>query len=97
MKFIFEQQILPDIYQRNNKPYYLDPMFNLAEHFKVQMICLTHITQNDVIKCFDFVIKAFTKKIAMLSKEILVHEINGDISEELNHGFYGVSEQLSLI
>lgn len=50
MKFIFEQQILPDIYQRNNKPYYLDSMFNLAEHFKVQMICLTHITQNDVIK-----------------------------------------------
>lgn len=26
MNFIFEQQILPDIYQRNNKPYYLDPI-----------------------------------------------------------------------
>ena len=33
----------------------------------------------------------------MSSKEILVHEINDDIPEELNHGFYGVSEQLSLI
>lgn len=59
------------------------------------MICLTHITQNDVVKCFDFIIKAFTKKIAMSSKELLTHESNGE-TEIMNHGFYGVSEQLSL-
>ncbi|MCQ2417250.1 MAG: hypothetical protein MJ071_05515 [Oscillospiraceae bacterium] len=89
--------ILDNPFGSTTAPHILTPMFNLAEHFKVQMVCLTHITQNDVIKCFDFVIKAFTKKIAMSSKEILVHEINDDIPEELNHGFYGVSEQLSLI
>lgn len=89
--------ILDNPFGSTTAPHILIPMFNLAEQFKVQMVCLTHITQNDVIKCFDFVIKAFTKKIAMSSKEILVHEINNDTPEELNHGFYGISKQLSLI
>lgn len=88
--------ILDNPFGSTTSPHILNPMFNLAKHFKVQMVCLTHITQNDVIKCFDFVIKAFTKKIAMSSKELLVHEINEE-KEILNHGFYGVSEQLPLL
>ena len=87
--------ILDNPFGTTTSPHILKPMFNLAEYFRVQMICLTHITQNDVVKCFDFVIKAFTKKIAMSSKELLTHESNGE-TEIMNHGFYGVSEQFSL-
>ena len=87
--------ILDNPFGSTTSPHILNPMFHLAKHFNVQMICLTHIIQNDVIKCFDCVIKAFVKKMAMSSKELLKHEFDSEV-EAVNHGFYSVSEQLTL-
>ncbi len=87
--------ILDNPFGSTTSPHILSPMFSLAKYFKVQMICLTHITQNDVVKCFDYVIKAFVRKMAMSSKELLQHKSN-DETEVVNHGFYSVSEQMSL-
>jgi len=92
---VFSTLILDNPFGSTTSPHILLPMFNLAEHFKVQMICLTHITQNDVVKCFDNVIKIFLKKMAMSSKEIIVQEKETD-NETIAHGFYSISEQLSL-
>ncbi len=92
---VFSALILDNPFGSTTSPHILLPMFNLAEHFKVQLICLTHITQNDVVKCFDNVIKIFLKKMAMSSKEIIVLERQAE-NETIAHGFYSVSDQLSL-
>lgn len=87
--------ILDNPFGSTTSSHILSPMFELAKHFKVQLICLTHITQSDVVKRFDYVIKAFVKKMAMSSKELLKHE-SSDKIETMNHGFYSVSEQMTL-
>jgi hypothetical protein len=95
---VYSALILDNPFGSTSSPHILLPMFSLAEHFKVQLICLTHIKQNDVVKCFDNVIKLVIKKMAMSSKEILVQEKDNDNEiETLGHGFYSVSKQLSLL
>ena len=84
--------ILDNPFGATSSKHILVPMFAIAKHFKVQMICLSDINKTDVINCFDIVIKAIVKKRPMSNNELLTHEGN----EFIEHGFYR-SEQLSLL
>lgn len=69
----------------------LEPMFDIARNYLVQMICLSDIGKSDILTCFDLVIRAVVRKSSLGSKEWLTHEGN----ETIEHGFYR-SEQLKL-
>lgn len=69
----------------------LEPMFEIARNYKVQMICLSDISKSDIVSCFELVIRAVVKQFALSSKEQLTHEGN----EVIEHGFYR-SEQMNL-
>ncbi|MCQ2427421.1 MAG: hypothetical protein MJ137_03320 [Clostridia bacterium] len=69
----------------------LEPMFAIAKHFRVQMICLSDISKQDILNCFDLVIKAVIKQRAFSNVELLTHDGN----EVMEHGFYR-SEQISM-
>lgn len=69
----------------------LEPMFDIARNYHVQMICLSDIGKSDILSCFDLVIRAVVRKFSLNSKEWLTHEGN----ETIEHGFYR-SEQLKL-
>ena len=84
--------ILDNPFGSTTSRHILTPMFAIAKHFRVQLVCLSHITQSDVLNCFDIVIKAIIKKYALSSGEFLTHEGN----EEIEHGFYR-AEQMSLL
>ena len=84
--------ILDNPFGATSSKHILVPMFAIAKHFRVQMICLSDINKSDVINCFDIVIKAIVKRIPMGSNELLTHEGN----EAIEHGFYR-SEQLTLL
>ena len=84
--------ILDNPFGATSSKHILVPMFAIAKHFRVQMICLSDINKSDVINCFDIVIKAIVKKRPMSNNELLTHESN----ESIEHGFYR-SEQLSLL
>lgn len=84
--------ILDNPFGATSSRHILQPMFAIAKHFRVQMICLSDINKTDVINCFDIVIKAIVKKRPMSNREILTHEGN----EQMEHGFYR-AEQMSLI
>lgn len=84
--------ILDNPFGATSSKHILVPMFAIAKHFRVQMICLSDINKSDVINCFDIVIKAIIKKRPMSNNELLTHEGN----ESIEHGFYR-SEQLSLL
>ncbi len=84
--------ILDNPFGATSSKHILIPMFAIAKHFRVQMICLSDINKFDVINCFDIVIKAIVKKRPMSNNELLTHEEN----ESIEHGFYR-SEQLSLL
>lgn len=84
--------ILDNPFGATSSRHILEPMFAIARHFRVQMVCLSDINKSDVINCFDIVIKAIVKKRAMSSSELLTHEVN----EVIDHGFYR-AEQLSLL
>ena len=83
--------ILDNPFGATSSRHILVPMFAIATHFRVQMICLSDINKTDVINCFDIVIKAVVKKRPMSNHELLTHEGN----ELIEHGFYR-SEQLSI-
>lgn len=82
--------ILDNPFGATSSRHILMPMFAIAKHFRVQMICLSDINKTDVINCFDIVIKAIVKKRPMSNREILTHEGN----EQMEHGFYR-AEQMS--
>ena len=84
--------ILDNPFGATSSKHILVPMFAIAKHFRVQMICLSDINKSDVINCFDIVIKAIVKKRPMSNNELLTHEGN----ESIEHGFYRL-EQLSLL
>ena len=84
--------ILDNPFGATSSKHILMPMFSIAKHFRVQMICLSDINKMDVIKCFDIVIKALVKKRPMSNREILTHEGN----EQMEHGFYR-AQQMSLL
>jgi hypothetical protein len=70
----------------------LEPMFEIARNYHVQMICLSDISKSDILSCFDLVIRAVVRQFALSSKELLTHEGN----EKIEHGFY-TSEQLDML
>ncbi len=76
--------ILDNPFGSTSSKHILDPMFAIAKHFRVQMICLSDINKSDVINCFDIIIRAIVKKRQMSTGEILTHEGN----ENIEHGFY---------
>ena len=84
--------ILDNPFGATSSKHILVPMFAIAKHFRVQMVCLSDINKSDVINCFDIVIKAIIKKRPMSNNELLTHEGN----ESIEHGFYR-SEQLALL
>ena len=69
----------------------LEPMFEISRNYHVQMICLSDISKSDIVSCFDYVIRAIVKPVALSNKEQLTHEGN----EMIEHGFYR-SEQMNL-
>ena len=69
----------------------LEPMFDISRNYHVQMICLSHIGNSDVVSCFSLVIRAVVKRFALSTKEQLTHEGN----EQIEHGFYR-AEQINL-
>ena len=83
--------ILDNPFGATSSKHILKPMFAIAKHFRVQMVCLSDINKSDVINCFDIVIRAMVKKRPMSTRELLTHDGN----ELIEHGFYR-SEQLSL-
>ena len=83
--------ILDNPFGATSSKHILEPMFAIANHFRVQMICLSDIDKSDIVSCFDIVIKAIVKKRPMSDKELLTHEEN----ETIEHGFYR-REQISL-
>lgn len=83
--------ILDNPFGATSSKHILVPMFAIAKHFNVQLICLSDINKSDVINCFDIVIKAIVKRRSMSNNELLTHEGN----ESIEHGFYR-AEQLSL-
>ena len=84
--------ILDNPFGATSSRHILEPMFAIASHFRVQLVCLSDINKSDVIKCFDIIIKAMVKQRPMSSNELLTHEGN----EQIEHGFYR-AEQLSLL
>lgn len=70
----------------------LKPMFEIAKHFRVQLICLSDINKADITACFDNFIKAVVKPLKYSSFEMLTHEGN----EAIEHGFYR-SEQMTFL
>ena len=70
----------------------LKPMFEIAKHFRVQLICLSDINKADITACFDNFIKAVIKPLKYSNIEMLTHEGN----EAIEHGFYR-SEQMTFL
>lgn len=71
----------------------LKPMFDIAKHFNVQLICLSDINKSDVTSCFECVIKLVIKQQALSNFEIMTHEDN----ERIEHGYYKIMNgQMSL-
>lgn len=70
----------------------LKPMFEIANHFRVQLICLSDLNKADITACFDSFIKAIVKPLKYSSLEMLTHEGN----EAIEHGFYR-SEQMTFL
>ena len=83
--------ILDNPFGATSSKHILLPMFSIAKHFRVQLICLSDINKSDVVNCFDIVIKAIVKKQLMSNNELLTHDGN----EVIEHGYYR-SEQISL-
>lgn len=69
----------------------LKPMFEIADHFRVQLICLSDLNKADITACFDNFIKAVVKPLNYSTVELLTHDGN----ELIEHGFYK-SEQMTL-
>ena len=80
--------ILDNPFGATSSRHILQPMFAIAKHFRVQMICLSDIDKGDVVTCFDTVIKAWVKRISLSNREILTHEGN----ESVEHGYYRLEE-----
>lgn len=70
----------------------LEPMFRIARHFLVQLICLSDITKCDITACFSMHIKAKIKENKLSSVSLLTHEGN----EQIEHGFYRASQMALL-
>ena len=85
--------ILDNPFGKITSAHLLKPMFDIARHFNVQLICLSDINKSDVINCFECVIKLVIKSQSLSNFEIMTHAGN----ETIEHGFYKVMNgQMSL-
>lgn len=78
--------ILDNPFGKITSAHLLKPMFDIAKHFNVQLICLSDINKSDVINCFDCVIKLVIKSQNLSNFDILTHEGN----ERIEHGYYKI-------
>lgn len=85
--------ILDNPFGKITSAHLLKPMFDIAKHFNVQLICLSDINKSDVTSCFECVIKLVIKQQALSNFEIMTHEDN----ERIEHGYYKIMNgQMSL-
>lgn len=85
--------ILDNPFGKITSAHLLKPMFDIAKHFNVQLICLSDINKSDVVGCFDCVIKLVIKAQTLSNFEIMTHEGN----EKIEHGYYKIiNRQMSL-
>ncbi len=85
--------ILDNPFGKITSAHLLKPVFDIAKHFNVQLICLSDINKSDVISCFDCVIKLLIKTQNLSNIEVLTHDNN----EKIEHGYYKITNgQLSL-
>lgn len=85
--------ILDNPFGKITSAHLLRPMFDIAKHFNVQLICLSDINKSDVINCFDNVIKLVIKEQNLSNRAIMTHEGN----ERIEHGYYKIMNgQMSL-
>lgn len=78
--------ILDNPFGKITSAHLLRPMFDIAKHFNVQLICLSDINKSDVVGCFDCVIKLVIKSQSLSNFEIMTHEGN----ERIEHGYYKI-------
>ena len=84
--------VLDNPFGKITSAHLLRPMFDIAKHFNVQLICLSDINKSDVVSCFDCIIKLAIKTQSLSNFEILTHEGN----ERIEHGYYKImNRQLS--
>ncbi len=85
--------VLDNPFGKITSAHLLKPMFDIARHFNVQLICLSDINKSDVTNCFECVIKLVIKSQSLSNFEIMTHAGN----EMIEHGFYKVMNgQMSL-
>jgi chromosome segregation ATPase len=83
--------ILDNPFDRISSPHLLEPMFRIARHFNIQLICLTHIGTSAIINCFDMVYQLSFRNLPLSNVEVLKSELQ----QHMEHAYY-FSEQLSL-
>lgn len=74
-----------------SSPHLLEPMFRIARHFHIQLICLTHLGTAAVTSFFNMVYQLRFKSLPLSNVEILESETK----QHMEHAYY-LSEQLSL-
>ena len=74
-----------------SSPHLLEPMFSIARHFNIQLICLTHLGTATVTRFFDMVYQLRFRNLPLSNVEILESEVK----QHMEHAYY-LSEQLSL-
>lgn len=74
-----------------SSPHLLEPMFRIARHFHIQLICLTHLGTAAVTSFFDMVYQLRFKSLPLSNVEVLESEAK----QHMEHAYY-LSEQLSL-
>jgi uncharacterized membrane protein len=74
----------------------LRPMFDIAKHFNIQLICFSGLDTADITACFTNVCRLKIKQLPFGGKEILgIETEQTEQNEELEHAFFR-TEQLSL-
>ncbi len=71
----------------------LEPMFEIARHFNIQLICFSHLDTAEITACFTNVCRLKTKQLPFSGMEIL--ETQMEQKQEMEHAFFR-SEQMSL-
>lgn len=74
-----------------SSPHLLEPMFRIARHFHIQLICLTHLGTAAVTSFFDMVYQLRFRSLPLSNVEILESEAK----QHMEHAYY-LSDQLSL-
>lgn len=74
-----------------SSPHLLEPMFRIARHFHIQLICLTHLGTAAVTSFFDMVYQLRFKGLPLSNVEVM----EAEAKQHMEHAYY-LSEQLSL-